>query len=54
MAGNIQTQGWNQPNGNKKNYTNNQPNHELILWENQQDRYFPSQNNYRAHGKYHN
>jgi hypothetical protein len=29
--------GWNQPSGNK-NYSKNQPNEELVLWENQQDR----------------
>jgi hypothetical protein len=38
MAGNSQTQGWNQPSRNKKNYTKNQPNQELVLWENQQER----------------
>ena len=36
-AGNNQTQGWNQPNRNKKNYTKNQPNQELVLWENHQE-----------------
>ena len=38
MAGNNQTQGQNQPSGKKKNYSKNQPNEELVLWENQQDR----------------
>ena len=36
-AGNNQTQGQNQPSGNK-NYPKNQPNEELVLGENQQDR----------------
>jgi hypothetical protein len=30
--------GWNQPNKNKQNYTKNQLNQELVLWENQQNR----------------
>ena len=38
MAENNQTQGWNQQNRNKKNYTKNQQNQELVLWENKQDR----------------
>ena len=38
MAGNNQTQDWNQPSRNKKNYTKNQTNQELVLWENQQDK----------------
>ena len=33
MAGNNQTQGRNQPSGNKKNYSKNQPNEELVLSE---------------------
>ena len=33
MAGNNQTQGQNQSRGNK-NYSKNQPNEELVLWEN--------------------
>jgi hypothetical protein len=32
-AENNQTQGWNQSNRNKKNYTKNQQNQELVLWE---------------------
>ena len=31
MAENNQTQGRNQPSGNKKNYSKNQPNEELVL-----------------------
>ena len=31
MAGNNQTQGWNQPSRNKKNYTKNQQNQELVF-----------------------
>jgi hypothetical protein len=31
MAGNNQTQGRNQPSGNKKNYSKYQPNEELVL-----------------------
>jgi hypothetical protein len=38
MAGNNQTQGLNQPSGNKKKYSKNQPIEELVLPENQQDR----------------
>ena len=38
MAGNNQTQGWNQTNRDKKNYTKNQENQELVLWENQQNK----------------
>ena len=34
----IQTQGWNQPVRDKDNYTKNQQNQELVLWEIQQDR----------------
>jgi hypothetical protein len=34
----IKNQGWNQANGNRKNYTKNQSNQELFLWENQQSR----------------
>jgi hypothetical protein len=30
--------GQNQPSGNKKNYSKNQPKEELVLGENQQDR----------------
>jgi hypothetical protein len=33
MVENNQTQGWNQQNRNKKNYTKDQPNQELALWE---------------------
>jgi hypothetical protein len=33
MVGNNQTQNLNQPRGNKKNYTKNQPNQELVLSE---------------------
>ena len=33
MAGNNQTQGWNQPGRNEKNYTKYQPNQELVLWK---------------------
>jgi hypothetical protein len=36
MAGKDQTEGWNQPIINKENYTKNQQNQELVLWENQQ------------------
>ena len=38
MAENKQTDGWNQPSRNKRDYTENQPNQELVLWENQQDK----------------
>ena len=38
MAGNKQIQSQYQPSRNKKNYTKNQQNQELVLWENQQDR----------------
>jgi hypothetical protein len=31
MTGNNQTQGQNQPSGNKKNYSKNQPKEELVL-----------------------
>jgi hypothetical protein len=31
MAGNNQTQAQNQPSGNKKSYSKNQPNEELVL-----------------------
>ena len=34
MAGNNQTQGWNQLSRNKKNYTKNQQHQELVPWEN--------------------
>jgi hypothetical protein len=37
IAGNNQTQRWNQPSWKKKDYTKNQPNQELVLWENQKD-----------------
>jgi hypothetical protein len=37
-AGSNQNQGRNQPSGNKKNYTKNQPKQQLVLLENQQDR----------------
>jgi hypothetical protein len=30
-AGNIETQAQNQPSGNKKNYSKNRPNEELVL-----------------------
>jgi hypothetical protein len=30
--------GWNQQRRNKKNYTKNQHNQELVLWEYEQDR----------------
>jgi hypothetical protein len=38
MAGNNQTQWRNQSRGNKKKYSSNQANEELVLRENQQDR----------------
>ena len=44
-AGNNQTQGWNQPNGNKQNDIKNQQNQKLILWENLQIDNPPSQAN---------
>jgi hypothetical protein len=31
MAGNNKTWGWNQPNRNEKNYTENQQNQELVF-----------------------
>jgi hypothetical protein len=38
MAGKNQTQGWNQPSGNKTNYSKNHSNQELVLWENKIDK----------------
>ena len=38
MAGNNQSEGWNQSIRNKENNAKNQWNKELVLWENQQDR----------------
>jgi hypothetical protein len=38
MAGNNQTQQRNQSSGNKRNFSKNQPNEELVLQENKQDR----------------
>ena len=45
MAGNHQTQDWDQLSRNEKNYTKNQGNQELALWENQQDKQILSQTN---------
>jgi hypothetical protein len=39
----IKLGGKNQPSGNKKNYSKNQPNEEQVRWENQQDRQTLSQ-----------